>query len=513
MLFRRPLLPKANRQLNLTTLQLKRPRRSESIFYAKYLTNNLANKKPQCFMIQQGTVEGSNLAGPNLEKARAASLRAKQKISEIAKGEASAEEPPSDAESQWTDNTSVAASASKQVADDMEKKLKNLERANAKLKLAEKQAAARADLKLKLAEQRCAALESRLNNTSKKRSREKEVPQPDKASSPNPEKKPSPDPKPEGASFLNLSMSSTAAVCGDESSDSLEPPEAPASVAEDEEQKPDLLYEGLNSVLCAYKAKKLHPNKDGLTYGLCAELCREEREASKRWNRKEKAKYMPMIMSALKLVFPNPKKDWSTKKFLETPGGVASYWRTVLDRRAEAWEEADKKEKLLREAFRTPLKQRIRAKIRLHKRKRSGASALSHHEPHSGSKDSPISIKVSSSDDSSDEECTPAAAPAEKPKVAKMAPGPETYSKAEIKNFQRVADSIRKVDEGINPSHSAATADFIDVEFGSNLGRAKSAWASKSPWKKERFKQACTQAAKIMEERSECLYRNTMSAP
>ena len=472
--------------------------------------NDLANKITM-FMKQQGTVEGSNSAGANLEKARAASLRAKQKISEIAKGEASAEEPPSDAESQWTDNTSVAASASKQMAADMDKKLKHLERANEKLKLAEQEAAARANLKLKLAEQRCAALESRLNNASKKRSREKEAPQPDKASSHNPEKKPSPSPKPEGASFLNLSMSSTAAVCGDESDDSLEPPEAPASVAEEEEQKPDLLYEGLNSVLCAYKAKKLHPNKDGLTYGLCAELCRDEREASKRWNRKEKAKYMPMIMSALKLVFPNPKKDWSTKKFLETPGGVASYWRTVLARRAEAWEEADKKEKLLREAYLTPLKQRIKAKIRLHKRKRSGASALSQHEPHSGSKDSPISIKVSSSDDSSsDTEGMPAAAPAEKPKVAKMAPGPETYSKAEIKNFQRVADSIRKVDEGTNPSHSAATADFIDVEFGSNLGRAKSAWASKSPWKKERFKQACTQAAKIMEERCECLCLNAM---
>ena len=430
-------------------------------------------------------------------------MRAKQKISEIAKGEASSEEPPSDAESQWTDNTSVAASAARQVESDMAKKLKRLERANASLKLAEQKAAERANLKLKLAEQRCAALESELK-TSKRKNDET---QPDKSADGNPEKRPSPSPKPDGASFLNLSMSSTAAVCGDESSDSLEPPEAPASLDVDDSQKPDLLYEGLNSVLCAYKAKKLKPNENGLTYGLCAELCRDEREASKRWNRKDKIKYMPMIMSALKLIFPNPKQDWSTKRFLDTPGGVASYWRTVLARRAEAWEEAHKKEKLLREAYLTPLKQRIRAKIKLQKRKRTGMSASTPNEPHSGSKESPISIKVSSSDDSnsSDSDSAPAAASADKPKVAKMARGPETYSNAEIKNFQRVADSIRKVDEGINPSHSAATADFIDVEFGSNLGRAKSAWSSKSPWKKERFKQACTQAAKIMEERSVCL--------
>ena len=205
-------------------------------------------------------------------------------------------------------------------------------------------------------------------------------------------------------------------------------------------------------------------------------------------------------MSALSLIFPK-KKDWDSKHFLQTPGGAASYWRTVLDRRANVWEEADKKEKLMRSAFLTPLKQRIREKIRMRKQQRLGqSSSSSQSEPHSGSKESPISVTLTS-DESSGEESASAADSAAKPKTAKLAPGPDTYTKAEIKNFERVADSIRKVDEGLATSHSAATADFIDVEFAGNLGRAKRAWSSKSPWKKERFKQACTQAARIMEDR------------
>ena len=84
---------------------------------------------------------------PSLQKARAASIRAKQKISEMAKDEGSAEEPPSDAASQWTDGTSMAASAAKQVAADLKMKKDQLERTNNMLLLAEK---------------KCAALESKI---------------------------------------------------------------------------------------------------------------------------------------------------------------------------------------------------------------------------------------------------------------------------------------------------------------------------------------------------------------
>ena len=80
-----------------------------------------------------------------------------------------------------------------------------------------------------------------------------------------------------------------------------------------------------------------------------------------------------------------------------------------------------------------------------------------------------------------------------------------TASEAEIKKFERVASTIRKVNDGLIANHSAATADFIDVEFSNNTGRARRAWASQSAWNKERLKQACSQAARIMEERQVAL--------
>lgn len=252
-------------------------------------------------------------------------------------------------------------------------------------------------------------------------------------------------------------------------------------------------------------AGKLHPNKDGLTFELCADLCRDEREACKRWSGKDKAKYQPMIISALRLIFPQ-NSNWDDKHFLKSPGGAASYWRTVLTRRATAWDEAAKKKKLIREAYLTTLKQRIRNKIAQRKAERLGrtssfSSTPEPTTPHSGTKDSPISVNVSSDEDSSDVEDSRPKAVDKPPVPDKLAPGPENYTRAEIKNFERVAKSIRQVDEGMTPSHSAATADFIDAEFGDNLGKAKGAFQAKSAWRKEKFKQACTQAARIMEER------------
>ena len=387
----------------------------------------------------------------------------------------------------------MAASASKQMTADLALQAKQLQKANDKLRLAES---------------KCAALETELKaaKSSKKRARDDAAttPSPETSSDKNPEKRSPPTAEPSGASFLNLSAVSNMAVCGDESSDGAEPPEpTPESPTESAAAAPDLLYEGLNSVLCAYKAGKLKPNENGLTYSLCAALCRDEREASKRWSRKDKAKFKPMIMSALRLIFPKT-KNWESKQFLQSPGGAASYWRTVLARRCQVWTDAAKREKLIKEAYLTPLKQRIRAKIEMRKMRAGRSSSMSSTPtttPHSGTKDSPISVQLSSSDDSSDAEVSRPSTDVKTTPKAKMAPGPETYTKAEMKNFERIANSIQQVDDGTVASHSAATADFIDVEFGGNLGRAKRAFQTKSGWRKERFKQACTQAARIMQER------------
>ena len=113
----------------------------------------------------------------SLEKARSASIKVKMKINQIAREQESDEEPPAEAASQWTNGTSVAASASKQLAADLEKKAKQLEKANSKLQLVEK---------------KCAALESKLRTT-KKRARDKTPSQSENDKDQNPEKRSPPN--------------------------------------------------------------------------------------------------------------------------------------------------------------------------------------------------------------------------------------------------------------------------------------------------------------------------------
>ena len=172
-------------------------------------------------------------------------MRAQEKISAIAAGADSSDEAQPTIASAWSGDISVTTSASKQVAADLEEKVKQLEKANSKLRISEK---------------RCAALKSKLK-ASKKRARELEKASKEKP----PNKKHSPEPKEAEASFLNLSAVSIAAVCGD-SSDEREPPE-PESSPDPAPKIPakDTLYEGLNSVLRTYKAGKLHPNKTTAT--------------------------------------------------------------------------------------------------------------------------------------------------------------------------------------------------------------------------------------------------------
>ena len=326
--------------------------------------------------------------------------------------ESSDEAPPTIA-SEWSANLSVASSAAKQAKADIALKDKLIKETNDKLKLSQ---------------ERCAALQSKLN-ASKKRAREPAAEPQKQQATPVPSKKPSPAPKEAEASFLNLSAISNAADCGN-SSDESEPPELePTPPAAPTGADRDTLYEGLNSVLCAYKANNLTPNKKGLTYELCAELCHEEREASKKWSKKEKAKYQPMIHSALKLIFPSAyaRGKWSSHKVLSTPDGAANYWRIVLNRRANIWKEAGEKAKATKEAYLTPLKQRIRAKIKAREKQRLGLISTPLSTPHSGTKASPISINASSSDSSSDEDGLDSTT-RDPAKPTPLAPGPETYT-------------------------------------------------------------------------------------
>ena len=312
---------------------------------------------------------------------------------------------------------SVASSAAKQAKADLAQKDKLIKEANEKLKLSQ---------------DRCAALQSKLK-ASKKRSRDTVAEAQKNRPAAAPAKKPSPAPKEPEASFLNLSAISNVADCGN-SSDESEPPELePSPPAASASAAKDTLYEGLNSVVCAYKSGNLTPNEKGLTYELCAELCREEREASKKWSAKEKKGYKPMIHSALKLIFPRAyvKGSWESHKVLSSPDGAANYWRVVLDRRAKIWEEAGQKAKATKAAYLTPLKQRIRAKIKAREKQRLGLISTPLSTPHSGTKASPISVNTSSTDGSSDEDGLDGTT-RDPNQPTPLAPGPETYTSSSL---------------------------------------------------------------------------------
>ena len=214
---------------------------------------------------------------------------------------------------------------------------------------------------------------------------------------------------------------------------------------------------------------------------------------------------MPKIHSALKLIFPNSYKEDSQLGNQRVP--LHPRWSSQLLENNTCSESGhlgrtcrENQTKAAKETYITPLKQRIRAKIEERRNARLGQISTTLSSPHSGSKASPISVNSSSDDSSADEgssDKTSSAAVS----PSRMAPGPETYTKAEIKKFDRVTKTIGKVNDGLIAKHSAATAEFIDAEFSNNTGRARRAWAAKSPWKQERLKQACSQAARIMEER------------
>ena len=220
--------------------------------------------------------------------------------------------------------------------------------------------------------------------------------------------------------------------CGN-SSDESEPPELETSPpAAPASSNKDTLYEGLNSVLCAYKSNNLTPNKKGLTFEpfeLCTELCREEREASKKCFNREKRKFQPMIHSVLKLLSPRAyvKGNWASHSVLSTPDGAANYWRVVLNRHAKIWQEAGEKTKAARDAYLTPLKQRIRAKIKAREKQRLGLISTPLSTPHSGSKSSPISVNTSSTEGSSDEDGLDTIT-RDPTRPTPLAPGPDTYT-------------------------------------------------------------------------------------
>ena len=119
-------------------------------------------------------------------------------------------------------------------------------------------------------------------------------------------------------------------------------------------------FEQLNSVLCAYKDKKIVPGSEELPFDICTELCKEEADAVEAWDQSTRKRYHRAVISALRLVYPNKKTSWFQSHFLTSPSGAAKYWVRVLRRRADIWKTAASAAKAL---HRESLQLRIRRKI------------------------------------------------------------------------------------------------------------------------------------------------------
>ena len=297
---------------------------------------------------------------------------------------------------------------------------------------------------------------------------------------------------------------------------SLSEDDAPSSPEEESAKLPT--FEDLNSIVCECAMDRVKPTHKGdITFDLCAELCDEEIEEMDKWGNDQKKRCHPMIISALRMLFPKKSDSWfKSKRYLQSPKGTALYWRKVLVQKSRAWKKIIQEEKrrvrrkrdAATAAVSTPVQQRIRQKVR---RKRDQDASPAKPSSPDGKQSTPIVIGTDSShSEASDiaedtEENVPltqtesSAAPTAQ-KEPKLAPGPETYSRSEMKTFAKMATTINNVD--VTKGHSAAVADFIDAEFSDNSGMMiKARSARRDSWRKKRFNSACEKVAKIMEER------------
>ena len=365
---------------------------------------------------------------------------------------------------------SVACSAAEQVKKDLDEKNKLLQEAKRKAQEFES---------------RCKALQSQLEMSNQKRKASETIPstQPEAEASPSPSKKPRP--------FNDI-------LAGEGTDDDVPTPDEASS--EPTPTKENREYQKLNSVLCAYKTKQITPSHDGnVTFEIVAEMCLEDAKIAAEWKGDKLVRMHPVILSALRVVYKDKQESWYEKPFLKSPRGTRDYWIRVLKRRAQIWNAEANKHKR-RESMQT-VTERLRKKIA--QRTKRKVKTLTRDKLSPGHASTPILLDSSSSDSDSDShEASPV--PTGKKEV-KLAPGPDSYSKMEIKRFAKLAKQIRDVDE--SKGHSAAIACFLDEEFSENSGTmAEARRQSVGSWKHERFNSACSKAAKIMEDRPVALY-------
>ena len=399
--------------------------------------------------------------------------------------------------SSWSSKTpSVPESASQLLAHKLSQKDKQLQEMNAKLERYRK---------------RFEAIEAKISSPSK-RERSEPAPEPnaDQLSTsssgseelPPPRKKPSPEPAAEKARPIARqrvrrvpeALPDLVTISPDMSPPS--PVKAPSPPLAPVKPK----YLGLRSIICAYKEGGFTPGEGEFPYQLCADFLADEIESAQGWSREEQIRFLPMIIAALKLIYPSddePNK-WETRPFSKSPSGATKYWIKVLRQWSVLWlgkalAAAPKKTtpSSAMEELTARIRNRIKSDTRTKTEKLVERSAT--HEP---IRPEPIVISDSDSEDGAAGGLDVAAAPAKK--SVKLAPGPESYTRAEMKTFAKMARAIRNTSDN---AHVTATANFLDAEFSDNSGRAASILSSQFAWKRNRFKEIANKAAKIMEDR------------
>ena len=208
---------------------------------------------------------------------------------------------------------------------------------------------------------------------------------------------------------------------GNDSDDDVPDPE-PAKPAVPKDEK----FKGLRSILCSYKTGEIDPRKKDSVFSFeaCAEISAEEAADVTKWNAEQQKFFQPMIVSALRIVYPNKKEEWFSRPFLQSPKGAAEYWARVLQRRSQIWKADAATAKSGAAASAGSLFSPEPLKARLDRKIKQLSSAA-------GTPTAPITLVSDSSGSDSDPD--EAAATADAPEL--LAPPPESYTPSDIKRL------------------------------------------------------------------------------
>lgn len=336
---------------------------------------------------------------------------------------------PSDLTSWSTMTLSEPGSASGLMASKLAAKEQQLEAVNKTLN----------EFKKKLA-----ALEAELS-AAKKRPREVENQPPSKGAgtadegdleiAQPPSKKPSPEATQKKKAHLPKSPEMAPASSARKRDEDEPPsPEKVASIP----LMPPALHASLESIVCAYREGGFQPGVGNMTFAICVDLVKDEIAKVDTWERSQTKKLQPAIIAALKLIYPKRGSRWDQHECARSPSAAKKYWKKVLTKWRDMWSKemlpqtpAPRKSSPTMDV----ITQRIRNKIKERASAKVGDKSLS------GSGSQPIPIDISDSESSGGE--VPAAkagaapAPAEKQTV-KLAPGPDSYTRGEMKSFAKM---------------------------------------------------------------------------